>query len=72
MGFIGDAAAMRGGFSDEQMQAASAAARWVLAFNARCDLSNLGNRSDLTEAEIEPSSFLGRLRAELSAYQNLC
>ena len=72
MGFIGDAAALRGGFSDEQMQAASAAARWVLAFNARCDLSNLGNRSDLTEAEIEPSSFLGRLRAELSAYQNLC
>jgi hypothetical protein len=68
-GFIGDAAALRGGFSEEQVQAASAAARWVLAFNARCDLSNLGNRSDLTEAELGESYFLRRLRDELSAFE---
>lgn len=60
-GFIDDAAALRGGFSSEQTRAATAAARWVLAFNARCQLSNLGNRAELSESEIEQSSPLRRL-----------
>jgi hypothetical protein len=68
-GFIRDSAILRGGFSREQMQAARAAADWVMAFNARCELSNLGNRSDLSEREIEPSSFLHRLRGALPAYE---
>jgi phosphotransferase family enzyme len=68
--FVQDAAAMRGGFSDAQLQAASAAARWVLAFNARCELSNLGNRSDLTEGEIAASSNLRHLRDELAGFES--
>jgi len=70
-GFIGDASALRGGFSGEQMRAASAAARWVLAFNARCQLSNLGNRADLTAAEIEQASYLQRLYDERDALEQI-
>jgi hypothetical protein len=70
-GFILDAASLRGGFSDEQMRAAGAAACWVLAFNARCDLSNLGNRSVVTQQEIGESSPLRRLRDDLTAYEEI-
>lgn len=63
--------ARHGTFTGGERRAASAAARWVLAFNARCDLSNAGNRADLDDEHIAPGSALARLRQSRNAYQEL-
>ena len=46
---------------DAQRRVAAAAARWVLAFNARCDLAMLSGEPD-------PTSALGRLLEHRAAY----
>lgn len=58
-------------FTDSQRRAASAAGRWVLAFNARCELSLLGNRDEIGDDEIADTSPLGRLLRERDAYASL-
>jgi Ser/Thr protein kinase RdoA (MazF antagonist) len=55
-------------YTDLQRRAASAAGRWVLAFNARCELSLLGNRDDVETADTSP---LGRLLGARDAYAYL-
>src|SRR3954452_16357627 len=70
--FLRDIEDARGSvFTATQRQAASAAGRWVLAFNARCHLSNLGNRADIDDAEIPDASPLGRLLRSRDDYQYL-
>jgi hypothetical protein len=58
-------------FTASQRRAASAAGRWVLAFNARCELSNLGNRVEIDDDEIPDTSPLGRLLRSRDAYEYL-
>jgi Ser/Thr protein kinase RdoA (MazF antagonist) len=70
--FLGDVEDARGAaFTATQRRAASAAGRWVLAFNARCQLSNLGNRAQIDDDEIPATSPLGRLLRGRDAYQSL-
>jgi hypothetical protein len=70
--FLSDVEDARGAvFTAAQRRAASAAGRWVLAFNARCELSNLGNRPEIDDAEISDTSPLGRLLRSRDAYQSL-
>jgi hypothetical protein len=70
--YLHDVEAARGlPFTATQRQAASAAGRWVLAFNARCELSLLGNRNEIGDEEIEDTSPLGRLLRERDAYASL-
>jgi len=70
--YVHDVEAARGRpFTPVQRRAASAAGRWVLAFNARCELSNLGNRAEIGDDEIAGTSPLGRLLRERSAYAYL-
>lgn len=67
--FLRDVEDARGGaFTATQRRAASAAGRWVLAFNARCELSNLGNRAEINDDEIPDTSPLGRLLRSRDAY----
>jgi len=49
------------GLDEAQRRVAGAAARWVLAFNARCDLAMLSGEPD-------PTSALGRLLEHRAAY----
>jgi hypothetical protein len=49
------------GLDRVQRRVAAAAARWVLAFNARCDLAMLIGQPD-------PRSALGRLLDHRAAY----
>jgi hypothetical protein len=53
-------------FTATQRRAVSAAGRWVLAFNARCELSLLGDRDEMPDG-----SPLGRLLRERDAYAYL-
>jgi Ser/Thr protein kinase RdoA (MazF antagonist) len=70
--FLRDVEDARGSvFTATQRRAASAAGRWVLAFNARCDLSNLGNRAEIDDAEIPATSPLGRLFHSRDDYERL-
>jgi len=70
--FLGDIEdARERAFTATQRRAASAAGRWVLAFNARCELSNLGNRAEIDDAEIPDTSPLGRLLRSREAYEYL-
>lgn len=70
--FLRDVEDARGAaFTATQRCAASAAGRWVLAFNARCELSNLGNRAEIDGDEIPDSSPLGRLLHSRDAYAYL-
>jgi hypothetical protein len=64
-GFLADFDdARRGIFTAAQWRMATAAARWVLAFNARCDLSMLAGNAD-------PGSALGRLSDDMDAYRRI-
>ena len=64
--FLDDHAAARGRAPGGRDRAeAAAAARWVLAFNARCDLAMLGT------GDPDPASALGRLAADRAAYREL-
>ena len=60
--FVDDYAEVRpAGLDRAQRRVAAAAARWVLAFNARCDLAMLTGQPD-------PRSALGRLLDHRAAY----
>jgi Phosphotransferase enzyme family len=64
-GFVDDYAQVcPSGLDKAQRRVAAAAARWVLAFNARCDLSMLSGEPD-------PTSALGRLLDHRAAYRAL-
>jgi Ser/Thr protein kinase RdoA (MazF antagonist) len=70
--FVRDFEDARGAaFTDAQRRAVSAAGRWVLAFNARCELSLLGNRDEIGDDEISDASPLGRLLRSRDAYASL-
>jgi hypothetical protein len=61
-GFVEDYAQVSAsGLDEAQRRVAAAAARWVLAFNARCDLAMLAGEPD-------PESALGRLLHHRAAY----
>jgi Phosphotransferase enzyme family len=63
--FVHDVEDARGAaFTATQRRAASAAGRWVLAFNARCELSNLGNRAYINDDEIPDSHRLAGCSAQ--------
>lgn len=65
--FLDDHAAARGRTPGGRDRAeAAAAARWVLAFNARCDLAMLAPGDDP-----DPGSALGRLAVDRAAYRAL-
>lgn len=65
--FLDDHAAARGRAPGGRDRAeAAAAARWVLAFNARCDLAMLAPGEDP-----DPGSALGRVAADRTAYRAL-
>ncbi len=64
-GFVQDYAQVcRSGLDRAQRRVAAAAARWVLAFNARCDLAMLSDQPDA-------SSALARLLEQRAAYRAL-
>jgi Ser/Thr protein kinase RdoA (MazF antagonist) len=70
--FLADVETARGAaFTPTERHAAAAAGRWVLAFNARCELSNLGNRAEIGDDEIPGTSPLGRLLRSRDEYATL-
>jgi Ser/Thr protein kinase RdoA (MazF antagonist) len=63
--FLVDYEAVRSApFSASQRHAATAAVRWVLAFNARCDLAML-------TGDVQPRSALGRLLDDRDSYRQI-
>jgi len=70
--FLRDVEDARGvAFTATQRKAACAAGRWVLAFNARCELANLGNRAHIDDDEIPDTSPLGRLLRTRNDYADI-